>query len=159
MLRKRNIKRNQRRLRKLGLLTDDNTSALSSAATTKPKKSTSAPKASIPRREMPNRKGTNRAPTAEDDTETTEKTAPVPTRSSSRVTALTKKAEEKVATSGDEAEWDLTKIYTIKELNKKKPTMCGRANDGEVNCGLVACSRWESKGQKPWNTCLDCQVK
>jgi len=61
--------------------------------------------------------------------------------------------------TGDGAEWDLTKIYTIKELNKKKPTMCDRADDGDVNCGLVACSRWESKGQAPWNSCLDCQVK
>lgn len=138
----------------------DDVPLLVSAATTKPKKYTSAPKkVTVPTRSLPKRKGTNRAPTAEDDTETTEKTVPVPARSSLRVAAPTKKAEEKVATSGDEAEWDLNKIYTIKELNKKKPTMCDRANDGDVNCGLVACSRWKSKGQKPWNTCLDCQVK
>ena len=56
-------------------------------------------------------------------------------------------------------DWDLTKIFTIRELLKAKPTMCDRANDGKVNCGLVACSRWESNGQKPWNSCLDCQLK
>jgi len=55
--------------------------------------------------------------------------------------------------------WDLTKIFTIRELLMSKPTMCHRANDGKVNCGLVACSRWESKGQMPWNSCLDCQLK
>jgi len=56
--------------------------------------------------------------------------------------------------------WDLTKIFTIRELLKSKPTMCHRANDGEVNCGLVACCRWESPmSQAPWNTCLDCQLK
>ena len=50
--------------------------------------------------------------------------------------------------------WELTKIYTLNELKKSKPIMC--SND---NCGLVACSRWESTdGGKPWNSCLDCQA-
>jgi len=68
--------------------------------------------------------------------------------------------EESVSSeSGEEEQWDLTKIFSIKELNMSKPTMCDRANDGDVNCGLVACSIWEAKGQAPWNSCLDCQVK
>ena len=72
-------------------------------------------------------------------------------------------AAAKQPASGDEEEgdeeWTLSKIYTIKEILKSKPTTCERSNDGKVNCGLVACSRWEAKGQKPWNSCLDCQVK
>ena len=52
--------------------------------------------------------------------------------------------------------WDLTKIFTIRELLKSKPTMCKRWG----SCGLVACCRWESPmSQAPWNTCLDCQLK
>ena len=51
--------------------------------------------------------------------------------------------------------WDLTKIFTIRELLKSKPTMCKRGG-----CGLVACCRWESPmSLAPWNTCLDCQLK
>lgn len=136
----------------------------------KPKKSMSAPKATIPTRSLPKRKCTTNEPAAE-NAKTNEKMADS-TQESRRsngvaAAAATKqpdKEEEDSASdddtaTGDEEEWDLTKIFTIKELNKKKPTMCDRANDGNVNCGLVACSRWESKGQKPWNTCLDCQVK
>ena len=70
--------------------------------------------------------------------------------------------EETAAEEGEDSEeeqWDLTKIFSFKELDEPKPTMCDHANDGDVNCGLVACSRWESKGQAPWNSCLDCQVK
>jgi hypothetical protein len=50
--------------------------------------------------------------------------------------------------------WDLTKIYTVKELKKSKPIMCSTED-----CNLVACSRWEStEGGKPWNSCLHCQA-
>ena len=50
--------------------------------------------------------------------------------------------------------WELTKIYTLNELKKSKPIMCSNED-----CGLVACSRWEStEGGKPWNSCLDCQA-
>jgi len=66
LLRKRNIKRNQKRLRKLGLLTDDNTSALSAAAAksnegessnNKPKQvRKQQSKAPIQRRSLPRRK-------------------------------------------------------------------------------------------------------
>jgi len=63
LLRKRNIKRNQKRLRKLGLLTDNNTSALSSAvAKSNGGESNSKPKqvrkqqAPIQRRSLPRRK-------------------------------------------------------------------------------------------------------
>jgi hypothetical protein len=49
--------------------------------------------------------------------------------------------------------WELTKIYTMKELKKSQPTMCSTKD-----CDLVACSRWESiEGGKPWDTCVDCQ--
>ena len=49
--------------------------------------------------------------------------------------------------------WELTKIYTVKELKKSKPIMCSTED-----CILVACSRWEStEGGMPWNSCLDCQ--
>ena len=60
------------------------------------------------------------------------------------------------SSAADDADdmWELTKIYTLNELKKSKPIMC--SND---NCGLVACSRWESTdGGKPWNSCLDCQA-
>jgi hypothetical protein len=49
--------------------------------------------------------------------------------------------------------WELTKIYTVKELKKSKPIMCWTED-----CNHTACSRWESiEGGKPWNSCLDCQ--
>ena len=49
--------------------------------------------------------------------------------------------------------WELTKIYTVKELKKSKPIMCSTEN-----CNHIVCSRWESiEGGKPWNSCLDCQ--
>ena len=54
--------------------------------------------------------------------------------------------------------WDLTKIFTVKELNKSKPKMCSHGKT-EKECELVACSKWESKGQSPWFSCLDCQVE
>ena len=61
--------------------------------------------------------------------------------------------------SGDEQQWELTKIMTIKELNKKKPTLCDYSK--EVNggtCQLVACSKWkDTKGDETWFSCLDCQ--
>jgi hypothetical protein len=54
----------------------------------------------------------------------------------------------------EEEEWKLTKIYTLNELKKSKPIKCSNKD-----CGLVACSRWEStEGGKPWNSCLDCQA-
>jgi hypothetical protein len=50
--------------------------------------------------------------------------------------------------------WGLTKIFTLNELKKSNPTMCMNKN-----CGLVACSQWESTDVgKLWNTCLDCQA-
>ena len=49
--------------------------------------------------------------------------------------------------------WELTKIYTVKELKKSKPIMCSTED-----CNRIACSRWVSiEGGKPWNSCLDCQ--
>ena len=54
----------------------------------------------------------------------------------------------------DDDQWKLTKIYTLNELKKSKPIKCSNKD-----CGLVACSRWEStEGGKPWNSCLDCQA-
>ena len=54
----------------------------------------------------------------------------------------------------DDDQWKLTKIYTLNELKKSKPIKCSYKD-----CGLVACSRWEStEGGKPWNSCLDCQA-
>ena len=97
-------------------------------------------------------------PTGEEDNEEEEAAAPAVDAEEDEEEVSVAEEEESEA-SGAEEEWDLTKIFTIKELNKKKPIMCDRANDGDVNCGLVACSRWESKGQAPWNSCLDCQVK
>ena len=49
--------------------------------------------------------------------------------------------------------WELTKIYTVKELKKSKPIMCSTED-----CNHLACSRWVSiEGGTPWNSCLDCQ--
>ena len=48
--------------------------------------------------------------------------------------------------------WVLTEIYTEEQLKKSKPIMCSTKG-----CELVACSRWESTGWKPWNSCLVCQ--
>jgi hypothetical protein len=49
--------------------------------------------------------------------------------------------------------WELTKIYTVKELKKSKPIMCSTED-----CNHIACSRWDSiEGGTPWNSCLDCQ--
>ena len=48
--------------------------------------------------------------------------------------------------------WVLTEIYTEEQLKKSKPIMCSTKG-----CKLVACSRWESTGWKPWNSCLVCQ--
>ena len=49
--------------------------------------------------------------------------------------------------------WELTKIYTVKELKKSKPIMCSTED-----CNHIACSRWVSiEGGTPWNSCLDCQ--
>jgi hypothetical protein len=49
--------------------------------------------------------------------------------------------------------WELTKIYTVKELKKSKPIMCSTKD-----CKLVACSMWKpTEGGKPWNSCLVCQ--
>jgi hypothetical protein len=54
----------------------------------------------------------------------------------------------------DDDKWNLTKIFTLNELNNSKPIMCSNED-----CGLVACSRWEStEGGKTWNSCLDCQA-
>ena len=49
--------------------------------------------------------------------------------------------------------WQLKHIYTAGELGKSKTIMCSN-----VDCDLVACSRWESnQGCEQWNMCLDCQ--
>jgi hypothetical protein len=51
--------------------------------------------------------------------------------------------------------WELTKIYSVKELKKVKPTRCMTKK-----CNLVACSRWVPiEGGDPWDTCLDCQAE
>ena len=104
---------------------------------------------------MPNPPNMPNLPTGEDE----EEEAAAPAVDAEEEEDVSVAEEEESEASGAEEEWDLTKIFTIKELNKKKPTMCDRANDGDVNCGLVACSRWESEGRAPWNSCLDCQVK
>mmetsp|Transcript_24282 Transcript_24282/g.51509 ORF Transcript_24282/g.51509 Transcript_24282/m.51509 type:complete len:1060 (+) Transcript_24282:126-3305(+) len=52
--------------------------------------------------------------------------------------------------------WDLKKVFSAKELKKKKPTMCSYRNYN--GCDLVACSVWVSnKDPEPWYSCLDCQ--
>jgi hypothetical protein len=62
-------------------------------------------------------------------------------------------ATEEVEEDKVDEQWELTKIYTVKELKKTKHIMCSTED-----CILVACSRWEStEGGMPWNSCLDCQ--
>ena len=60
---------------------------------------------------------------------------------------------------GEEQQWELTKIMTIKELNKKKPMLCDYSKEENGGtCQLVACSKWkDTKGDETWFSCLDCQ--
>ena len=67
-------------------------------------------------------------------------------------------ASSTIGGSGGDGEanvgWDLTKIYNLNELKKSNPIKCSYKD-----CGLVACSRWESTGgMMSRNSCLDCQA-
>ena len=67
-------------------------------------------------------------------------------------------ASSTIGGSGGDGEanvgWDLTKIFTLKELKKSNPTMCSYKD-----CCLVACSQWVSTGgMMSRNSCLDCQA-
>jgi hypothetical protein len=62
-------------------------------------------------------------------------------------------ATDKEEEEGVDGMWELTKIYTVKELKKSKPIMCSTKG-----CNHVACSKWEStEGGVICHTCVDCQ--
>ena len=72
--------------------------------------------------------------------------------------------EASVGSSDEEEEleegmWALKRVFTVKELKKKKPIMCQTGDEGD--CCLVACSEWRSRDETgalvSWNSCLDCQ--
>lgn len=57
-------------------------------------------------------------------------------------------------TRDDEGDnWELKKIFDVKELGTAKPKMCLT----EL-CDLQACSKWVSQ-QDVWFSCVDCQAK
>ena len=90
-----------------------------------------------------------------------EEEANVPAVAESAAAGAESTAEAGDGGDGEDAEgevWDLTKIFSVKELNKSKPKMCSHG-ETEKDCQLVACSKWHSKGQSSWFSCLDCQVE
>jgi hypothetical protein len=69
---------------------------------------------------------------------------------------------EEDGNEGDEEEgeemWELKKIFTVEEITKAKPVMCGG-----TSCPNAACSVYQSDRDtncvRAWFTCVDCQEK
>lgn len=57
-------------------------------------------------------------------------------------------------TQNEEVElWNLTKLFSIKEIKSKKAVKCGNSDI----CSLFACVTYTSSLGTTWYTCLDCQ--